>query len=274
MKFNRAIRGVIVIEGHVQGLANTRALGRSGIPVVVVSEHDCIAHYSKYCLKFLKCPEYLSTEFVDFLIQLAVNEGMQDWVLIPSNDHAVYNLSKNYKRIKKYFKVISPEPENLEKIYNKELLLKLCWELNVLVPQSWFPVNAIDIECSDFAFPVIIKGKNGLSFYKTHRRKAFLAKNREELDNVLNEIRIKSTFSEIFIQNILPLKGNKPVSFTAFAINGEIKTYWMGIKIREHPFQFGTATYCKSLNIGELLDPAGKIIKALSFSGVCEMEFL
>jgi hypothetical protein len=29
--------GVVVIEGHVQGLANARALGRAGIPVIAKS---------------------------------------------------------------------------------------------------------------------------------------------------------------------------------------------------------------------------------------------
>ena len=41
----------VVIEGYVQGLANTRALGEEGISVIVVDTNNCITKYSKYCLK-------------------------------------------------------------------------------------------------------------------------------------------------------------------------------------------------------------------------------
>ena len=89
MKFSGGLKGVVVIEGHVQGLANTRALGKAGISVIVVSEHNCLARYSRYCKKFIKCPGYLSSEFIDFLISLALSEGIDGWVLLPSNDHRI-----------------------------------------------------------------------------------------------------------------------------------------------------------------------------------------
>ena len=41
--------GAIVIEGHVQGLSNTRSLGELGIPVYVLDVSHCLAQYSKYC---------------------------------------------------------------------------------------------------------------------------------------------------------------------------------------------------------------------------------
>ena len=75
--------GAIIIEGHVQGLSNTRSLGSKGIPVYVVDINTCIARYSKYCKKFFICPSFKSDEFADFLIQLAKEERIKDWVLDP-----------------------------------------------------------------------------------------------------------------------------------------------------------------------------------------------
>ena len=49
--------GVIVIEGHVQGLSNTRSLGEKGIPVYVVDKDNCIARYSRYRLNPSLNPE-------------------------------------------------------------------------------------------------------------------------------------------------------------------------------------------------------------------------
>ena len=63
--------GVIIIEGHVQGLSNVRSIGEMGVPVIVVDRNNCIARYSKYCKAFFKCPPFNSDEFAVFLINLA-----------------------------------------------------------------------------------------------------------------------------------------------------------------------------------------------------------
>ena len=268
------VKGVVIIEGHVQGLANTRALGREKIPVIVVSEYNCIARYSKFCKGFFRCPPYLSDEFIDFLINLSEREDIQGWTLIPSNDHAVFNISQNRGKLKDYFSIISPVREVLENIYNKELLIKLCISNGISVPQSWFPQNNVNQTFVDLKYPVLIKGKKGLTFYRKQGRKAFLAENSIVLENQLAEILKKSELSEIYLQNLVPLEKNKPVSFTSFSVNGDIKSYWMGVKIREHPEKFGTATYSKSINIQSLLAHAGKLLKSLSFTGVSEIEFI
>ena len=65
----------------------------------------------------------------------------------------------------------------------------------------------------------------------------------EDVDTIMG----KTPFSNVYFQNLLPVEKNKPVSFTAFSIKGEIKSYWMGLKIREHPVHFGTATYSRSI---------------------------
>lgn len=274
MKIDAGLPGVIVIEGHVQGLANTRALGKAGIPVIVVSEHNCLARYSRYCRKFFKCPGYLTNEFIDFLLKLTISERVQEWVLLPSNDHAVYNISCNIERLKTSYRIISPEPKILETIYNKELLIKLCTSIDIPVPLSWFPVSPDEIDRLELIFPLLVKGKNGLTFYKNMGEKAFLINSQESLLKVRDKIMKNSSFSNVYLQNLLPVEKNKPVSFTAFSIKGEVKSYWMGVKIREHPFNFGTATYSRSVNKHELIPFAEKLIRKLGFTGVCEIEFM
>lgn len=64
------IKGAIIIEGHVQGLANTRALGKQGVPVIVLDRGDCVAAASKYCSSLYICPDYKSPQFIDFIIKL------------------------------------------------------------------------------------------------------------------------------------------------------------------------------------------------------------
>jgi len=91
--------GVVVIEGHVQGLANIRLLGQAGILVIVIDKDDCLAQYSKYCKAFYKCPDYLCEEFIDFLIRLNKAFNLQNWIIIPLLENLYPSIKKCFKQI-------------------------------------------------------------------------------------------------------------------------------------------------------------------------------
>lgn len=264
--------GVIVIEGHVQGLSNTRALGEQGIPVYVIDKNNCIARYSRYCKKFFRCPDFKSHEFIDFLIELAHKESVKNWLLLPSNDHAVYSISKHKEQLSKCYKLITPEIEIINKIYNKENLIKTAIQSNVPTPKSWFPENT-EIK-TDYTYPCLVKGKFGLNFYKETGKKAFLVNNKNELQELLEALENKIDLRDLLIQELLPYKSNKTISFTAFCDQGIIKSHWSGIKLREHPVHFGTATYCQSIQNKTITAYSATLLKEINYTGVCEVEFL
>jgi predicted ATP-grasp superfamily ATP-dependent carboligase len=266
--------GTIVIEGHVQGLSNTRSLGEAGIPVYIVDNKNCIARYSKYCLRFFKCPNFESDEFADFLIKLAIDHCLKDWLLFPSNDHAVLTLSRHKDRLEKYFKVITPALNIIENIYDKSRLLELAIKVGVPVPATYYATNTYPRDMT-LTFPILTKGRFGLNFYKATGRKAFLANNLNELQLQLEQIEKVFPINKTFTQELIPYDGtNKTISFTAFCDKGQIKAYWMGVKIREHPLRFGTATFAKSIHINECLEQSIPFLKELNYTGVCEVEYL
>ena len=120
-------------------------------------------------------------------------------------------------------------------------------------------------------FPVLIKGRNGLSFYKTLHKKAIIANTPEELATTVKGIPPQVDF---FIQEKIQNSHDEAISFSCFSVDGSIKSYWMGAKIREHPLRFGTATFAQSVLIPELLTEATPLISALSYTGICEIEFM
>lgn len=267
--------GAIIIEGHVQGLANTRALGKAGIPVVVLDKGVCVAASSKYCTSFYQCSDYKSNEFVDFLMELGIREDLKGWVLIPSNDHAVYSISKNLKRISEFYKTTIPNIETIAQIYDKAKLLELAQKVNIPIPKTFYFEDFNSIGKSNLKFPVLTKGKQGLDFYKGLGKKAFLAENDTELKEQLESIQDVFPLVNTFTQELIPFDGtNKTVSLAAFCVNGKIETYWMGVKLREHPLQFGTATFTESVYIEDCFKHSEKILSALNYTGVCEVEFL
>ncbi|RPH30776.1 MAG: hypothetical protein EHM93_15050 [Bacteroidales bacterium] len=266
--------GVIIIEGHAQGLSNTRALGEAGIPVIVVDKNNCLARYSCYCRKFFYCPNYIDPNFIDFLIDLAEREKLQGWALIPSNDHAVISIAKNRTKLEKYYKVITPSIEIVEYIYDKSKLLEVAKGCGVPIPTTFYINNPNSIP-SNILYPVLTKGRQGLSFYKATGKKVFFSNTPVDLKEHLTAIERVFLIAETFTQEYIPFDGtNKTLSFTAFCINGEIKTHWIGEKVREHPIRFGTATFARSVECNELLEPSRRLLKEIRYTGVCEVEYL
>lgn len=266
--------GAVIIEGHVQGLSNARALGESGIPVIVIDTNNCLARYSKYCSKFYYCPEYTSDKFIEFLLQLGKREHLEGWSLIPSNDHAVISLSKNKDRLTEIFKVITPEISVVEKIYDKSILLEIAESCKIPIPRTFY-LDSLNNIPDQIDFPVIVKGKQGLSFYKSTGKKGFLSNNRTELEDHLCHIEKVFSLQDTLIQELIPSDGtNKTISFTAFSVEGDIKAHWIGEKVREHPLRFGTATFARSIECKELFVPGQQLLNKLKYTGVCEIEFL
>ena len=269
------MKGVIIIEGHVQGLSNVRSIGELGVPVIVVDCNNCIARYSKYCKSFFKCPPFSSDQFADFLIDLAKTENLKDWLLIPSNDHAVHTLSKHKEKIQTSYKTMVPNFNELSNIYDKKRLLDLALENGVSIPRTKVFQDPGQKHFSKDDFPIITKGRNGLTFYKKTGKKAFISKDSEALQAQLEELSKKVSIENCLNQEVIPYNSkHKTVSFTCFSINGEIKSYWSGVKLREHPLRFGTATYAMSIDSSPIQNQSMALIKALNYSGVCEIEYL
>lgn len=263
--------GAIIIEGHVQGLAVTRSLGKLGVPVYVIDKNNCIARYSKHCKKFFKCPDYSSDSFCEFLLELAAKENLERWVLFPSNDHAVVNISNNAPRLKNHYRFVVPEKNILDCFYNKELTVKLANELGVPTPKTYSLKNAEEIE----EYPLFVRGVTGLNFYKAFGKKGFLVKNKSQLNEITKKLTIKTALENVLVQEMISYNiKEKVVFFTAFCVNGNILNHFICRRIREHPLHHGTTTYMSPETTPELFTESEKIVRHINFTGIIEFEYL
>jgi len=269
--------GVIIIGNHVQALGIIRSLGKRGIPVYLMNDNSiCIGRFSRYLKKFIKIPESIKNDesgFVKFVVRISKKNGLKNWVLIPTNDYWVYELSKNKKILEKHFKVSTPHIEAVKFAYNKKMSIIQASKINIPVPKTIFPKNLEDLskKIHTIKFPVIIKGIVGHEFYRKLRKKAVKVNSEEELLFFYKKISSVAGPSEIMIQEIIP--GNDIYSFCSFFKNNKFFGVWMGRKIRQHPSEFGTGTFAESVWIPELFKLGKSFLKSIEYSGVSEMEF-
>lgn len=269
-----SLNGVLIIDGHVQGLSLARILGRSGIPVIIGDRVNCIARYSKFVREFVRTPEFLSQDFVPFLIELSKKKNLRNWAIFPTDDHVVYQLSQHKEILNKFYKIISPDYTIFQNIYNKQKLYENASQVDVEFPRTFFPVD-FNFDSFNLLFPVLIKGKEGQTFYKITGKKAFQCNNIDEMREQIRSVSEMISLDNLFIQEMLPISiANRTISYTCFAIEGDVKTYWVGHKLRDHPINFGTSTMSESITVDELDQPVRRLIKKLNFTGTCEIEFL
>ena len=255
-------RGVIIIEGHVQGLSNLRSIGEAGIPAWVLDQNNCIARYSKYCSKFIKCSPYESIEFINELKEIGIQYNLKNCLLIPSNDKAVHNLSKHSEQLKPHFILFSSEIDVIENIINKKKLLQIAQSENIPIPPSHYFTSADESIPSEITYPFIIKGCIGQDFYKNIGKKVIVIRNEKELKKTLLHIENSIGLDNSITQSIINRKKSNPtVSFCCLSQDGQIISYWMGEKLNEHPVRYGTATLARSAFVEEIIEPSKKLLK-------------
>lgn len=267
--------GVIVIGDHIQALGIIRSLGRHGIPVYLLHDNIlCISRFSRYCYKFIKTPRMDNeSNFISFLVELTKKFDVNDYILMPTNDAAVKVLSKNKDILEKYYKVPTPQWDITKFALNKELTYSLAAENGIPIPNTIHLRNVEELQKMDVNYPVIIKGVEGLNFYRKTGLKAFRANSLDELKMIYEKISDQIDFSETIIQEEIPGGTDLVYSFCSFYKNNELLGVWTGRKIREHPMGLGTGTFAESVYVPEIVELGSKLLRAINYYGISEIEF-
>jgi len=275
---NRKKIGVMVIGDHVQALGIIRSLGRRGIPVYLLHDnHLCISRFSRYTKQFIKTPKPSDeSKFVNFMIELAKKRGVEGWILMPTNDAAVYTLSRHKEILEGYYRVSTPCWDVVKYAYNKKLTYQLAEKISIPIPETFYPENMEELHeiLPDIRFPVIIKPAIVDRFYKKTKTKVFKANTKEELVQAYIKASHIIDSSEIMVQEVIPGSPDNLYSFCSFFKNGEVMGMCIGRRRRQRPMDFGNAsTFVESVYVPELVDLGTRLLKAIDYYGLSEVEF-
>jgi len=275
---NRKNIGVMVIGDHVQALGIIRSLGRRGIPVYLLHDkHLCISRFSRYTKQFIKTPKPSDeSKFVNFMIELAKKRGVEGWILMPTNDAAVYTLSRHKEILEGYYRVSTPCWDVVKYAYNKKLTYQMAEKIGIPIPETFYPENIEELHeiLSDICFPVIIKPAIVDRFYKKTKTKVFKANTKEELVQAYIKASHIIDSSEIMVQEVIPGSPDNLYSFCSFFKNGEVVGMCIGRRRRQRPMDFGNAsTFVESVYVPELVDLGKRLLRAIGYYGLSEIEF-
>lgn len=278
MKNEKGNIGVIIIGDHVQALGIIRSLGRRGIPVYLLYDKNlCISRFSRYTKRYIKTPSVSDEpKFVDFMLKLAKNEQLKDWILMPTNDTAVYTLSKHKETLEEYYSVPTPHLDTVEQAYNKKLTYQVAEKNGITIPKTFYPANLDELHeiAADLDYPVIIKPAIIDLFYKKTKTKVFVANTKEELIQAYKKASLIIDSSQILVQEVIPGGPEFVYSFCSFYKNGELLAYFFKKIIRQRPMDFGKGSTCvESAFVPELIMPSKRLLDAIKYYGLSEIEF-
>lgn len=267
--------GAIIIGGDFQGLGILRSLSREAIPTCILDNEISISRFSRHKERFFTCPSVKNEEiFLSFLEDLVKKEGLEGWVVYPTNDETVYLLSKYKDVLEKYLCIPTPTWEVTKHLYDKRLTHELADRLGISIPKTWYPDSLEDVLRLEIAFPVIIKPTIKDHFYAETKSKAILANNKEELVDAYKKANSIIDSSEITIQDVIPGGPDNLFSFCSLLKGGRVLAKLVARRARQHPMDFGHAsTFVETVDIPEVEVIGTKLLKAIDYYGLSEVEF-
>jgi predicted ATP-grasp superfamily ATP-dependent carboligase len=262
----------VVIGNHTQGLGIVRSAGVAGWPTWVVNDHVFgLARFSRYLSGYRRLrPGTLATlddprsadHLATQLLSLPVEES--SLLLGVNEDITRFVFSSRARLAGKFF--IPDVP--MDRIYDKYLFSEIVPDTarieTRLYDDRWVQTVS-DPQC------FVVKGRHGNAFRRLTHAKAiplsvFLSKNPEAVFRHLRP-------DEIVVQRMVSTE--RPVlSVCSFAVSGQILAWFQYEKLRQHPNEFGTGTYLRSVAVPRIQAIAAQVLRNIAFTGISEIELI
>jgi predicted ATP-grasp superfamily ATP-dependent carboligase len=262
----------VIIGNHTQGLGILRSAAAAGGKVWVVNDKSVsLTRFSKYLTGYKRIPrgtlgnlghDDADEALLEALLELPVEYPS---LLCGVDEDIVAFIDRFRRRLAHKYAI--PEVR-LDTIVDKYLF-------NALLPESlriWTRLcSEVDIRQEREPQRYILKGRQGTAFRRITNRKAVpLARlTREKRRRLFSQLRPQ----DVVIQEIVGT--DRPVaSLCSFSISGRMSAVFAYEKLRQHPQDFGTGTFLRSITPDVLRPLAAEIVSRTGFTGISEIEFV
>jgi len=267
--------GALVIGGHFQGLGVIRSLGRKNVPVALIDKKMNIGKFSRYLSCFFRCPDVqYELNFLQFLIDLAVKKEKRGWVVFPTDDETVYFLSRFRQELDPYFRITTPGWNVIKYTHDKKNTYQLAEKIGIHIPATFYPNDKNDLSNLPFNFPVLLKPSVVKKFFNVTRKKAYIARNFEQLKKMYENMVNVIDAEEVLVQEFIPGGPENLYSFCPLVKNGKILARVTARRARQHPMDLGHAsTFAETVHIPELELVSAKFLNHIGYEGLAEVEY-
>jgi D-aspartate ligase len=269
------VPGAVVIGGDYQGLGIVRSLGRYGIPICILDDEHSISRYSRYATYGVRVPDLRNENHaVETLLNLARRLDLEGWVLFPTRDELVAALSHHRSALTEVFRVPTPHWDIIQWAWNKRNTYQLARELNIPIPETWFPDTLADLDKITTPFPVALKPAIKEHFFYTTKAKAWRASTPMQLRQLFERASELTGPGEILVQDLIPGDGKNQFAYCAFFKDGKAVGSMVSRRLRQHPREFGRAsTYVETIDLPALESLSERFLRAINYYGLVEVEF-
>jgi len=267
--------GAVVIGGDYQGLGIVRSLGRKGVPICVLDDEHSISRYSRYATYGVQVSDLRNKDAaVATLLELGQHLDLKGWVLFPTRDELVAAISRHRTTLSEVFRVPTPEWKTVQWMWDKRNTYQLAKELNIPIPETWFPNALEDLDQITTLYPLAIKPAIKEHFFYATKAKAWRAESPADLKQLYSRASALAGPGEVLIQDLIPGDGRNQFAYCAFFKDGKAVGSMVSRRLRQHPHEFGRAsTYVETMDLPALEALSERFLRAINYYGLVEVEY-
>ena len=263
---------VLVVGDYRQTITVVRSLARAGFEVLLGTDDPrSSTALSRYVSRVWTYDRAGSERFYDQLESYLRIE--QPGFVFTVGESQLRRLIREPERFEPLSCWAMPDPQTVERCFDKRALFALCPELGIPVPAWCEYTNAADwrVQARAMGLPVIVKRKD--SAIRVRERKAFIVQTEAELDAFLANVEADPDPKSLVLQKFAPgVRHNCHIA----AADGELVAYFEQKVLRTDELDdtgIGTAGISVEPN-ARLRTHCERMLKALNYTGIGCIQFL
>jgi len=265
----KANRGVI----HHGAVGIARTLGRVGVPVyAIVDDGYTPLAASRYLTKTFVWKDWPADHeaFRKAMSTIGALIG-RPTVLFPVDDLSAAMVAENAAALSPWFLAPRPPTSVARQLADKAYFYSLCARIGVPVARSIVPRTADDIQgfVESVGFPIVVKAATQWSLISGKYSTA-IAHDREQLIALCQGFQ-PGTDANIILQEYVI--GEDWVYHGYCNAENGLYLSFAGKKLMSYPLDAGATVLGRSLGNAALCDLAERLLKAISYSGIVDMDW-
>lgn len=269
----------VVLGSNANALGIARSLGEKKVPVIVADHENGIAFHSKYAIsiRIENCSEN-ENGFINSMSKISsiLKDLNKKGIIYCSSDAYLFAIGKNYELLGKSFIIPMSRWCDIERCLDKSYLYKEAARLNIPYPKTYYADSVTEIfnGAEYLQYPMLIKPAVTVGFSSVYQ-KAVIVNDNNQLSGFQKDVeKLGLGNYKLIMQEIIPGPVTNLYTYSSYSdVNGVVKAYSIGHKIRQSPPETGTITSGKVKDDKELAELGRRFIKGLNFHGIANTEF-